>query len=118
MQTQNKLRVPDLVPDNEDEQRAIAKVLSDVDGRDQRIRRTHRQETCNQASHHAATAHRRMGAVAETKQLRETRQRLFSKGRGIKRDDVSDDFILPIYIYFRYGELYTVDDRPRLHFAR
>ena len=88
------------------EQRAIAEVLSDVDGLIQSLdaliakKRAIKQATMQQL----LTGKTRLPGFSgawETKRLGEIGP--FSKGRGIKRDDVSDEGVPCI----RYGELYT-----------
>ena len=93
-------------PPNVAEQRAIAKVLSDVDGLINALdaliakKRAIKQATMQQL----LTGKTRLPGFSgawETKRL--GKLGTFSKGRGIKRDDVSDDGVPCI----RYGELYT-----------
>ncbi len=93
------------VPTHE-EQRAIAKVLSDVDGLINALdaliakKRAIKQATMQQL----LTGKTRLPGFSgawETKRL--GKLGTFSKGRGIKRDDISDDGVPCI----RYGELYT-----------
>ena len=88
------------------EQRAIAEVLSDVDGLIQSLdaliakKRVIKQAAMQQL----LTGKTRLPGFSgawETKRLGEIGP--FSKGRGIKRDDVSDEGVPCI----RYGELYT-----------
>ena len=88
------------------EQRAIAEVLSDVDGLIQSLdaliakKRAIKQAVMQQL----LTGKTRLPGFSgawETKRLGEIGP--FSKGRGIKRDDVSDEGVPCI----RYGELYT-----------
>ena len=90
----------------ESEQRAIAEVLSDVDSLIQSLdaliakKRAIKQATMQQL----LTGKTRLPGFSgawETKRLGEIGP--FSKGRGIKRDDVSDEGVPCI----RYGELYT-----------
>ena len=94
------------VPDDENEQRAIAEVLSDVDGLIDSLealiakKRAIKQATMQQL----LTGKTRLpgfSGVWETKRLGELGP--FVKGRGIKRDDVTDEGVPCI----RYGELYT-----------
>ena len=93
-------------PPSIEEQRAIAKVLSDVDGLINALdaliakKRAIKQATMQQL----LTGKTRLPGFSgawETKRL--GKLGTFSKGRGIKRDDVSDDGVPCI----RYGELYT-----------
>ena len=97
--------VPVVIPTLE-EQNAIAKVLSDVDGLINALdaliakKRAIKQATMQQL----LTGKTRLPGFSgawETKRL--GKLGTFSKGRGIKRDDVSDDGVPCI----RYGELYT-----------
>ena len=94
------------VPDDENEQRAIAEVLSDVDGLIDSLealiakKRAIKQATMQQL----LTGKTRLPGFSgawETKRLGELGP--FVKGRGIKRDDVTDEGVPCI----RYGELYT-----------
>ena len=94
------------LPQDNKEQRAIGKVLSDVDGLINALdvliakKRAIKQATMQQL----LTGKTRLSGFSwewETKRLGEIGT--FSKGRGIKLNDVSDDGISCI----RYGELYT-----------
>ena len=94
-------------PPQVSEQRAIAEVLSDVDGLtntlDALIAKKHaiKQATMQQL----LTGRTRLPGFSsawETKRLGEIGS--FSKGRGIKRDDVTDEGMPCV----RYGELYTL----------
>jgi len=88
------------------EQRAISKVLSDVDGLLGTLEAliAKKRAIKQAAMQQLLTGKTRLPGFSgawETKQLGELGP--FSKGRGIKRDDVSDEGIPCI----RYGELYT-----------
>ena len=101
----NLIEIP--CPPHISEQRAIAEVLSDVDGLinalDALIAKKHaiKQATMQQLFDPIYTRLPGFSGAWETKRLGEIGT--FTKGRGIKRDDVSDDGVPCI----RYGELYT-----------
>ena len=87
------------------EQRVIAKVLSDVDGLiDSLEALITKKQAIKQATMQLLTGKTRLPGFSgawETKRLGELGP--FVKGRGIKRDDVTDEGVPCI----RYGELYT-----------